>query len=421
MNAELLTIGNEILIGQIINTNAVWMAQQLNAAGISVVHMSSVADEKEAILKAFEDAGKRADLVLITGGLGPTKDDITKKTFCDYFNSELVMNEDVLKDVTGFFTKRNREISDINKKQAEVPKDAIVIRNKNGTAPGMWMEKNGTIYVSMPGVPFEMQAMVTDDIIPSLKKRFTLPFIYHKTILTQGIGESNLAELISDWEDNLHLNDIGLAYLPSPGMVRLRLSSKGVDEKILKQKIDAEAEKIKPLIDKYIYGYEEYGKEQPKMEEILGELLKEKGLKLCLAESCTGGYISHLITSIAGSSAYYNGGVIPYHNDFKHTLLNVDEDVFLKHGAVSKECVEAMVVGVMTSLKGNAAIAVSGIAGPSGATADKPVGTTWIAVALNDTIVSKQFIFGDNRQRNIHMTAMAGMNMLRKLILNEED
>ncbi len=420
MNAELLTIGDEILIGQIVNTNAVWMAQQLNEAGISVVHMSSVADEKEAILKAFEDAGKRAELVLITGGLGPTKDDITKKTFCDFFNSELIINEEVLKDVTGFFTKRNRELTDINKKQAEVPKEATVIRNKNGTAPGMWMEKNGTIYVSMPGVPFEMMGMVTDNVIPALKKRFTLPFIYHKTILTQGIGESSLAELISDWEDNLHLNEIGLAYLPSPGMVRLRLSSKGVDEIALKQKIDAEAEKVKPLIDKYIYGYEEYGKEQPKMEEILGELLKEKNLKLCLAESCTGGYISHLITSVAGSSAYYNGGVIPYHNDFKHSLLNVNEEVFVKHGAVSKECVEAMVKGVMVALKGNAAIAVSGIAGPSGGTDDKPVGTTWVAVALNDQVISKQFIFGDNRQRNIHMTASAGMNMLRKLILNEE-
>ena len=420
MNAELLTIGNEILIGQIVNTNAVWMAQQLNEAGINVVHMSSVADEKEAILRAFEDAGKRAQLVLITGGLGPTKDDITKKTFCEYFNVELVMDEAVLQDVSGFFAKRGKEINAINRKQAEVPKGCIVIRNKNGTAPGMWIEKNNTIYVSMPGVPFEMKAMVTDDIIPALKKRFTLPFIYHKTILTQGIGESALAELISDWEDALVHKNISLAYLPSPGMVRLRLSSIGLNEVELKYKVEEEAQKIEPLIRKYIYGYEEYGKEQPKMEEILGELLKERNLKLCLAESCTGGYISHLITSVAGSSAYYNGGIIPYHNEFKHALLNVKEEVFTKHGAVSQECVEAMITGIMKSFKGNAAIAVSGIAGPSGATADKPVGTTWIAVALHDKVISKHFIFGDNRQRNIHMTAMAGMNMLRKLILNED-
>ena len=419
MKAELLTIGNEILIGQIINTNAVWMAQQLNEAGINVVHMSSVADEKNAILKAFEDAGKRAELVLITGGLGPTKDDITKKTFCDYFNTELIIDKDVLADVTAFFTKRGREINEINRKQAEVPKGSNVIRNKNGTAPGMWIEKDNTIYVSMPGVPFEMKAMVTDDIIPALKKRFTLPFIYHKTILTQGIGESALAELISDWEDALAEKNIGLAYLPSPGMVRLRLSSTGRSEQDLVQKIEQEVSAILPLIGKYIYGYEEYGSEQPKMEEILGEILKRKGLKLCLAESCTGGYISHLITSVAGSSAYYNGGIIPYHNEFKQSFLKVEESVFANEGAVSKACVETMAKEVMVSFKGNASIAVSGIAGPSGATADKPVGTTWIAVALNDRVISRQFIFGDNRQRNIHMTAITAMNMLRKLILGE--
>ncbi len=421
MKAELLTIGNEILIGQISNTNSVWMAQQLNEAGISVIHMSSVADEKEAILTALADAGKRADLVLITGGLGPTKDDITKKTVCDYFDTELIINEDVLKDVTGFFTKRGREITDINKKQAEVPKGSIVIRNKNGTAPGMWMEKDDTIYVSMPGVPFEMKAMVTEFIIPELKKCFILPFIYHKTILTQGIGESDLSELISDWEDTLASKNISLAYLPSPGMVRLRLSSKGLNEKELNQKIEGEVQKILPVIQKYIYGYEEYGKDQPAMEEILGKLLKENNLKLCLAESCTGGYISHLITSVAGSSAYYNGCIVPYQNEFKNSLLKVNNEVFTKHGAVSKECVETMVKEVMHSFNGNAAIAVSGIAGPSGATEGKPVGTTWIAVALNDTLISKQFIFGDNRQRNIHMTAMRAMNMLRKLILKEEE
>ncbi len=421
MNAELLTIGNEILIGQIVNTNSVWMAQQLNEIGVSVVHMSSVADDRESILKAFEDAGKRADLVLITGGLGPTKDDITKTTFCDYFNAELIVNEDVLKDVTGFFSKRNREISEINKKQAEVPKGSLVIRNKNGTAPGMWMEKGKTIYISMPGVPYEMKAMVTDDIIPKIKKRFQLPFIYHKTILTQGIGESVLSELISDWEDALSSKEIGLAYLPSPGMVRLRLSGKGPNEQELKHKIESEAEKIKPLIEKYIYGYEEYGKEQPKLEEILGDLLNQNKLKLALAESCTGGYIAHLITSVAGSSAYFNGGIVPYHNEFKHSLLNVDLSVFEKHGAVSEECVVAMVKGTMITFKADVGIAVSGIAGPSGGTDEKPVGTTWIAVAYKEKIISKHFTFGDNRQRNIQMVAITAMNMLRKLILNSED
>ena len=421
MNAELLTIGNEILIGQIVNTNSVWMAQQLNMIGVSIVHMSSVADDRDAILKAFDDASHRADIVLITGGLGPTKDDITKKTFCDYFDTQLVTDVNVLEDITGFFSKRNKQVSDLNKKQAEVPKGCFVIRNKNGTAPGMWMEKNSTIFVSMPGVPYEMQAMLLEDVIPEIKKRYTLPFIYHKTILTQGIGESDLAELISDWEDGLAESKIGLAYLPSPGMVRLRLSSKGFYESELNNIIECEIEKVKLLIEKYIYGYEEYGKDQPKIEEILGNLLLEKGLKLGLAESCTGGYISHLITSVAGSSNYYNGCIVPYHNEFKNALLKVDTSIFEKHGAVSKECVSAMAKETLITFKANVAIAVSGIAGPAGGTDEKPVGTTWIAVAYEDKIIAKHFVFGHNRQRNIQMTATTAMNMLRKLILNIED
>ena len=420
MNAELLTIGNELLIGQITNTNAVWMAQQLNLIGVSVVHMSSVADDENAILKAFDDASSRADIVLITGGLGPTKDDITKKTFCDYFETELIMDEQVLKNVTEFFTKRNKEITPINQKQALVPIGCLVMPNSNGTAPGMWMEKNNTIFVSMPGVPYEMQMMMTKSVMPEIKKRFTLPFIYHQTILTQGIGESVLSELISDWEDTLAAKEIGLAYLPSPGMVRLRLSSKGLNELELKHKIDQEIETIKPSIEKYIYGYEEYGKKQPKMEEILGELLLKNNLKLALAESCTGGYISHLITSVAGSSAYYNGCIVPYHNEFKHDLLQVDNSIFKTQGAVSEACVVTMAKQTLQTFKADVSIAVSGIAGPAGGTADKPVGTTWIAVAYHDTVIAKCFVFGDDRQRNIYMTATTAMNMLRKLILKEE-
>ena len=421
MNAELLTIGDEILIGQIINTNSVWMAQQLNMAGISVIHMSSVADKKQAIIDALDAASKRADIVLITGGLGPTKDDITKSTFCEYFSTHLVLDNDVLSDVTIFFNNRNKDVSDINKKQAEVPFGCKVIRNKNGTAPGMWMEKNNVHFISMPGVPYEMQGMITDDVIPELKKRYKLPFIYHKTILTQGIGESVLCELISDWEDGLAINEIGLAYLPSPGMVRLRLSSKGFDEVILKHKIDFEIEKVNPLIDKYIYGYESYGEEQPKLEDILGKILLDKKLKLGLAESCTGGYISHLITSVSGSSAYFNGCIVPYHNEFKHALLCVDNSVFETSGAVSNDCVTAMVKQTLIKFNADVAIAVSGIAGPNGGTIEKPVGTTWIAVAYKDQVVSKQFVFGDNRMRNIQTTAITAMNMLRKLILNIED
>lgn len=421
MNAELLTIGDELLIGQIVNTNSVWMAQQLNMAGISVIHMSSVSDKKQAIIDALNDASKRADVVLITGGLGPTKDDITKTTLCEYFNTHLVEDSEVLNDVTEFFSKRNKDVSAINKKQAEVPFGCKVIRNKNGTAPGMWMEKNNVHFISMPGVPYEMKGMMLDDIIPEFKKMYQLPFIYHKTILTQGIGESVLCELISDWEDGLSANNIGLAYLPSPGMVRLRLSCKGFDEIELKNKIDLEIQKLTPLIEKFIYGQENYGEKQPKLEEILGKLLLDKKLKLGLAESCTGGYISHLITSVSGSSSYFNGCVVPYHNEFKHSLLNVDQSVFETSGAVSKDCVTAMVKQTLIKFNADVAIAVSGIAGPNGGTSEKPVGTTWIAVAYNEKIITKQFVFGDNRLRNIETAAITSMNMLRKLILNIED
>jgi nicotinamide-nucleotide amidase len=421
MRAELLTIGNEILIGQITNTNAVWMAQQLNLIGVNVIHMSSVADDSQAILSALDNAKSRADIVLITGGLGPTKDDITKKTLCEYFGTNLILNEDVLKDVTNFFLKRNREVAEINRKQAEVPKGCMVLRNKQGTAPGMWIEKDDVIFISMPGVPYEMQGIMTDLVLPEIKKRFKLPFIYHKTILTQGIGESLLSELISDWEDNMTKMNLSLAYLPAPGMVRLRISSLGENEDALRNTIDAEVEKVKPIIEKYIYGYEEYGTEQPKMEEILGQLLSEKGLKLALAESCTGGYISHLITSVPGSSAYFNGCIVPYHNEFKNSLLKVNFSVFEQHGAVSEACVTAMVKEVQNVFNADVAIAVSGIAGPGGATAEKPVGSTWIAVAYGDRVVQKYFVFGDNRQRNIQMAAMNAMNMLRKLILGVEE
>ena len=421
MKAEILTIGDEILIGQIINTNSIWISQQLNMIGITVIQMSSVADQKIAILDALEASSKRADIVLITGGLGPTKDDITKSTFCEYFNTKLILNQDVLEDVTLFFEKFRKQVTELNKKQAEVPMGCRVIRNKNGTAPGMWIELNNKHFISMPGVPYEMKAMMSEDILPELKKQFKLPFIYHKTILTQGIGESALSELIADWEDGLAKKDIRLAYLPSPGMVRLRLSCKSFNEVELKQKINKEVENIKPEIEKYIYGYENYGEDQPKLEEILGKLLLEKKLKLALAESCTGGYISHLITSVAGSSAYFNGCIVPYHNKFKHELLNVDNTIFEIDGAVSEKCVSEMVRQTLIKFSADVAIAVSGIAGPSGGTLEKPIGTTWIAVAYKDEVITKKFLFGDDRLRNIQVTANTSLNMLRKLILKTEE
>lgn len=419
MRAEILTIGDEILIGQIVNTNSVWMAQQLNLMGIKVVHMASVSDDKEAIIQAFDAAASRAEFVFITGGLGPTKDDITKKTFAEYFNTILEIDERVLNTVKGFFEKRNRELTEINRQQALVPKGCTVIENKNGTAPGMWMKKNNTVFISMPGVPYEMKSMMTEIILPKIKLENKLPHIYHKTVLTQGLGESFLADKIEKWEDALVEKNIKLAYLPQPGIVRLRLSTFGDNMETLKADIETAIEKLKKIIPEYIYGYENYGEEQPGLEKIVSELLRERKQRVSVAESCTGGYIASLFTSLPGSSDIFNGGVIPYQNQIKHELLQVDEKLFETVGAVSKECVIQMADMVRKKLHTDYAIATSGIAGPAGGTDEKPVGTVWVAVASPEKTIALKFIFGDNRQRNIKMTANAALNMLRKIILKE--
>jgi len=419
MRAEILTIGDEILIGQITNTNSVWIAQQLNLLGIKVVHMSSVSDDKEAIIKAFDDAATRAEFVFITGGLGPTKDDITKKTFAEYFNTILEIDERVLNTVKGFFERRNRELTEINRQQALVPKGCIVIENKNGTAPGMWMKKGNTVFISMPGVPYEMKSMMSELILPKIKSENKLPHIYHKTVLTQGLGESFLAEKIEKWEDALAENNIKLAYLPQPGIVRLRLSTFGENSEVLKSVIENEIEKLRKIIPEYIYGYENYGEDQPGLEKIVSELLRERKLRVSLAESCTGGYIASLFTSLAGSSDIFNGSIVPYQNQIKHELLHVDAALFETVGAVSKECVIQMANETRKKFHTDYAIATSGIAGPAGGTAEKPVGTVWVAVASPEKTIALKFLFGDNRQRNIQMTANAALNMLRKIILKE--
>lgn len=419
MTAEILTIGDEILIGQITNTNSVWIAQQLNLMGIKIMHMASVSDDEGAIIKAFDDAAMRADFVFITGGLGPTKDDITKKTFSKYFEAELVMNDEVLEMVSSFFIKRGKEVSELNRNQALVPKGCEVILNANGTAPGMWMRKNKSVFISMPGVPYEMKAMMTDTILPKIKRENELPHIYHKTVLTNGIGESALAELIEPWEDKLIQKNIKLAYLPQPGMVRLRLSTFGDDLNTLKQHIESAIEELKALITEYIFGYENYGEEPPALEKIVSDLLREKKSTLSLAESCTGGYLSSLFTGVAGASEIFKGAIVPYTNHAKHTLLQVDEKIFETEGAVSKACVQQLAKNVLNKFGSDYAIAVSGIAGPSGGTDEKPVGTVWVAVANKERVIAIKFHFGDNRQRNIVMTANAAINLLRKFILKQ--
>jgi len=566
MIAEIITIGDEILIGQIVDTNSAWIARQLSGIGISVKQISSVSDSREHILKALEEAESRADLILITGGLGPTKDDITKHTLCEYFNTSLRFDDEVYKHVEALFKRFGLKVTKVNRKQAEVPESCTLIHNAYGTAPGMWfsppltppiggrtgiekgdyyktadpglyekleakaleMRNNpteaesilwnflrnkqigykfrrqhiidrfivdlvcldkmlvievdgdihddqkeedelrtsvlndrgfkvirfqnreiivdpdgvvnrikktlgktvspqggdgrGAVFVSMPGVPYEMKAMMENEILQKIKNHFKTPAIVHRTVLTQGIGESFLSDKLNDWENSLKKVSIKLAYLPSPGMVRLRLSTLGNDEKSLLKIVDKKIEELKSIIPKYIFGYEE-----DKLEEIIGKLLIENKKTLSTAESCTGGYIAHRITSVPGSSAYYKGSVVSYSNEIKIASLGVNEKTLSKHGAVSEQVVKEMAEGAQKKFKTDFAIACTGIAGPEGGTAEKPVGTVWIAIATPDsgysrnsersrTIKTEKFLFGDNRMRNIHITAITALNMLRKEI-----
>lgn len=415
MQAEIITIGDEILIGQIIDSNSAFIATLLNLNGVSVKQISSVSDNAEHIMKALDEAKGRADIILITGGLGPTKDDITKKTLARYFNTRMRFDEEAYQDVLAVFNYYGKEVSAINRLQAEVPEICTVLRNPNGTAPGMWFDVEGKVFVSMPGVPHEMKAMVKDRVIPRVLERFKLPCIVHKTILTQGMGESFLAERIADWENSLAEVGIKLAYLPSPGMkVRLRLSAVGNDKEALNAVVDKKIEELKPLISEYIYGYEVFGEEVETLEQMVGKLLRDKKSTLSTAESCTGGYISHLITKVPGCSDYYAGSVISYSNAVKSAELGVSEELLDKKGAVCQPVVEQMADLVRKKLKTDYSIACSGIAGPTGGTDTKPVGTVWIAIATPEKVISEKFLFGKNRERNIQLTANAALNMLKK-------
>ncbi|HRG38393.1 MAG TPA: competence/damage-inducible protein A [Bacteroidia bacterium] len=413
VQVEIITIGDEILIGQIVDTNSAFMAQLLNLNGVSVKQISSVSDDREHIIKALDEAKERADIILITGGLGPTKDDITKKTLCEYFNTTMRFDETAYQDVVAIFASYNKEVTPINRKQAEVPAICEVLRNHHGTAPGMWFDVNNKVFVSMPGVPFEMKALMTNEVVPKLKSRFKFPEIYHKTVLTQGIGESSLSELISDWEDQLASVNIKLAYLPSPGLVRLRLSTFGSDSKQLKEEVEKQINSLQTIAGKYIYGYETYGEEKKTMEQLVAELLLSSKKTVSTAESCTGGYISHLLTSIPGSSAYYIGSIVSYAYEIKENELEISKEVLMKNGAVSQIVVEQMAQTIRKKYKTDYAISTSGIAGPTGGTDEKPVGTVWIAVATPERVISAKFLFGNNRERTIQKAAHAALNMLK--------
>jgi nicotinamide-nucleotide amidase len=410
MLAEIITIGDEILIGQIVDTNSAWMAQQLNNAGIRVKQISSVSDDKQHILTALAEAAERADIILITGGLGPTKDDITKNTLAEYFGVGMVENEAALNNVLRIFEKYTRPMLEINRLQAQVPANCEVIVNKNGTAPGMWFNENGKIYVSMPGVPFEMMYMMEEEVIPKLQSLFKLPVIIHKTILTVGEGESFLANRIADIEDSLP-SYIKLAYLPKLGQVRLRLSGYGEDAAALTEDINKYASKIIERVGDFIVAEEDIP-----LEKAILNYMTEKGLTLSVAESCTGGYISHLFTQHAGSSKVFFGGAISYSYELKESILGVKNETLWQYGAVSEETVTEMVEGALHNFKSDYAIAVTGIAGPDGGLPDKPVGTVWIAVASATKTVKKKFTFGSKRQQNIERSATSALFMLNTLL-----
>ena len=395
MLTEIITIGDELLIGQVVDTNSAWMAQRLNEIGIKVKQISSVSDDESHILKALHEASMRADIILITGGLGPTKDDITKKTLCKYFNTGLIFDEESFKIIESIFNSRGRKVTPLNRMQAEVPENCTVLHNYQGTAPGMWFEQNEKIYISMPGVPSEMKGLMEKIVIPKIKERFPLVPIIHKTILTQGIGESYLSDLIASWEDNLP-SHIKLAYLPAAGMVRLRITTKGVNEEVLLKEVNVEALKLKALIGEYIYGYE-----NDRLEGLIGRLLRDQKKTISTAESCTGGFIAHKITSIPGSSEYYIGSVVAYANEIKVNELNVDFHILEKYGAVSEEAVKSMALNVRKKFKTDYSIACSGIAGPDGGTAEKPIGTVWIAVSNPEKTITRKLQLGTNRERVI--------------------
>lgn len=411
VRAEVITIGDEILFGQITDTNTQWIGTELTNIGIRPIRKSSVGDTEAAILEVLAEAESRADIILITGGLGPTKDDITKTTMCKYFDTELVINEHALEIITSFFVKRGRPMTELNRQQAALPKACTYIANYWGTAPGMWFERNGKVFISMPGVPFEMKNLMTNAILPKLKAFFETPVIQHKMMRTVGIGESFLAERIEAWEDALPPH-IRLAYLPSFGQVKLRLTATGTDAEQLKVENQAQVDKVLPLIQEFVFGFDD-----DEMETVVGRLLKERGETLATAESCTGGYVSHLITKVPGSSQYFIGGVVSYSNEVKINQLGVKPETLAEFGAVSEATVIEMSEGVRQRLGTTYGVAASGIAGPDGGSEEKPVGTIWIACAGPSGTVTQKLQLGKFREQNIQYTGIYLLNLLRKQIL----
>jgi nicotinamide-nucleotide amidase len=411
MKSAIITIGDEILIGQVTDTNAVWISQKLNELGVQVGEMVTVSDHAGHITRTLDRYLGRFDLLILTGGLGPTGDDITKQTLADYFESKMVTNPVVLERITAFFKERGRTMIESNLKQADVPEGCRVLINNHGTAPGMWFEKKGTIVISLPGVPYEMKGLMTDHVLPEIKIRSKVPEVVHRTIMTQGIPESYLAAMLRNWEAALP-DCVKLAYLPNPGMVRLRLTVVDKCAEEAKQILDINIRKLLDIIPEHIFGYDDIS-----LGASLGALVRERGLTLATAESCTGGNIAHLVTSVPGSSAYFLGSVVAYDNRIKSGVLGVDPTLIEEKGAVSREVAEAMAREVQALMGSDTSISTSGIAGPDGGTEDKPVGTTWITVRHGDTSHSMKYRFGGSREQIIEQASHTALQLLRRLIL----
>ena len=416
MKAELVSIGDEILIGQIINTNAVFLAKELNSIGVEIVQITSISDQKEIIFNALNEARKRADIIIMTGGLGPTKDDVTKQTLCEYFDDQLVKNEHVLEHIENIFKKYvTTSISEMNRDQANLPTKAKILPNRFGTAAGMWFMDGGQVFISLPGVPYEMEALIKNEVLPKIQQQFVLPALYHKTILTYGLGESVIAERIENWENNLP-ETIKLAYLPSLGRVRLRLSTKGSELENLKTEVNAQIEKVIPLIDDIYFGTEE----DQSIEFLIAEKLNQLGKSLSCAESCTGGAIATRFTSQPGASTFFKGSAVTYAVESKTKLLGVESSLIDSYGVVSAEVASAMALGAQKMYQSDYAIATTGNAGPTKGDQGQVVGTVFIGLATPQGVESLQFNMGNNRTRVIHKTVNQAFEMLYRELLRQE-
>ncbi|WP_445716119.1 CinA family nicotinamide mononucleotide deamidase-related protein [Flavobacterium sp.] len=415
MKAAIVTIGDEILIGQIIDSNSSYIAKALDKIGIATHEMLSISDDKQHILDTFQSLQNKVDIVIVTGGLGPTKDDITKKTFCDYFNDTLIENETVLLHVKSLIEGiYKRPITQINKDQALVPTRAKVLFNQVGTAPGMWMEKENTVFISLPGVPYEMKYLIDNEVIPNLVQKYERPYIVHQTIMTYGRGESLIAEQIEEWENNLP-EFIKLAYLPSPGKVRLRLTARGSNEEILKNEIKIQVEKLDLLIHDIIVGYNE---DEP-IEVVLGRVLTEKQMSISSAESCTGGKIASILSSVPGASKYFRGSVVSYDTQAKIDVLDIDENLIKNHGVVSAEVASEMAKSIQKIMKSDFAIATTGNAGPTKEVGGAELGTVFIGIATPNEVFVEEFNFGQPREKVIDRAVSKGLELIYKEILKK--